>query len=138
MNEKASNELLAHMAPHLNKGKYVFVQAEDFKNINLDEVIFFFRESEAVTIVMKKKTADFWGLQYNFIAAWITLKVNSSLEAIGLTAAVSKALAEENISANIVAAYHHDHLFVPNNMGQHAVEVLINLSKEFQNEKGEN
>jgi len=39
--------------------------------------------------------------------------VHSSLEAVGMTAALAKALTEAGISANVVAAYHHDHIFVP-------------------------
>ena len=69
-------------------------------------------------------------LSYSLVCAWITLTVHSSLEAVGLTAAVSRALAEENISCNVVAAYYHDHLFVPVGDGERAMEVLLALSSE--------
>ena len=59
---------------------------------------------------------------------WITLDVHSSLEAVGLTAAVSAALAEENISCNVVAAYYHDHLFVPVADAERAMETLMRLT----------
>ena len=58
----------------------------------------------------------------------ITLKVHSSLEAIGLTAAMSRALMEAGISANVVAAYYHDHIFVPAADAERAVEALRQLS----------
>ena len=47
--------------------------------------------------------------------AWarISLTVHSDLEAVGLTAALAKALAEAGISANVVAGWYHDHIFVP-------------------------
>ena len=45
--------------------------------------------------------------------AWITLGVESPLTAVGLTAAVSTALAEAGIACNVVAAMRHDHVFVP-------------------------
>ena len=60
----------------------------------------------------------------------ITLGVHSSLEAVGLTAAVSSLLAKHEISANMVAGYHHDHLFVPANDAERAVELLIQLAED--------
>jgi hypothetical protein len=54
----------------------------------------------------------------------ITLNVHSSLEAIGLTAAVAGRLALHGISANVVAAYYHDHIFVPTADAERAVVVL--------------
>ena len=60
----------------------------------------------------------------------ITLGVHSSLEAVGLTAAVSTLLAKHEISANMVAGYHHDHLFVPANDAEKAVKLLIKLAED--------
>jgi len=54
----------------------------------------------------------------------ITLQIHSSLSAVGLTAAVSKILADEGISANIVAAYFHDHVFVPSHRADEALLAL--------------
>ena len=71
-----------------------------------------FKEEEGYTIILKKEMADSLNLEYSFVAAWITLTVYSSLEAVGLTAAFTKALSDEGISCNIVAGYYHDHLFV--------------------------
>lgn len=61
-------------------------------------------------------------------AAWITLTVHSSLEAVGLTAAVSKALAENAVSCNVVAAFYHDHLFVRQQDTAATLEILNELS----------
>jgi len=58
----------------------------------------------------------------------ITLGVHSSLEAVGLTAAVSTELADHGISANMVAAYHHDHVFVPIQDAERAADLLIALA----------
>jgi hypothetical protein len=68
------------------------------------------------------------GLAYTQIFAWITLTVHSSLEAVGLTAAFSRALTEAGISCNVVAAYYHDHIFVPTRDAGQAMQVLKNLS----------
>ena len=62
----------------------------------------------------------------------ITLQVYSDLEGVGLTAAVATALAEEGIPCNVVAALHHDHLFVPETQGQRALACLQALSRAAQ------
>ena len=74
--------------------------------------------------------ADRMQLEYSFVAKWITLTVHSSLEAVGLTAAFSKALAEENISCNVVAGYFHDHIFINKKDAQKALIVLNKFSAE--------
>jgi hypothetical protein len=60
--------------------------------------------------------------------SWITLNIHSSLEAYGLTAAFSNALAEANVSCNVVAGVYHDHIFVPRNDADKAMTVLKKLS----------
>jgi hypothetical protein len=54
--------------------------------------------------------------------------VHSSLNAVGLTAALSRRLAESGISANIIAALRHDHIFVPWDLREEALELLTGLS----------
>ena len=54
----------------------------------------------------------------------ISLHVHSSLDAVGLTAAFSTALGNAGISANVVAAYYHDHIFVPTDKADKALNVL--------------
>jgi hypothetical protein len=88
-----------------------------------------FKEQEGITIIVTKQTADTWQLNYSFIAAWITLTVHSSLEAVGLTAAFSTALSAEGISCNVVAAFYHDHIFVDKKDTEVAMNVLSKFSK---------
>lgn len=126
--EKNLELLLKNMQPELILGDYVFCQVDNISLIDLDKIVLFFREKEAITLVLKKETADDLQLSYNFVAAWICLKVHSSLEAVGLTAAFSTALAKEGISCNVVAGYYHDHIFVPKN---EAERVILILSKIF-------
>jgi len=53
--------------------------------------------------------------------------VHSSLLAVGLTAAVSGLLAQHNISANLIAAYHHDHVLVPAERAEESMKLLLLL-----------
>jgi hypothetical protein len=60
----------------------------------------------------------------------ITLAVHSSLEAVGFLACITDRLTREGIACNVVAAYHHDHLFVPLARADDALGVLRNLAAE--------
>src|SRR5258708_10576850 len=110
--EKDLGKLLKAIKPELQPGDYVFCTTEDLRMVPPAETILMFRENEGITIIVRKELADKLGLNYSFVAGWITLTVHSSLEAVGLTAAFSKALSEKGISCNVVAAFYHDHLFV--------------------------
>ena len=81
-----------------------------------EDIIGAFREEEAWTVILNKTLADQQHYEYSYVAAWITLTVHSSLEAVGLTAAFSKALGDASISCNVIAAYYHDHTFVAQRM----------------------
>ncbi len=122
------NALLQSMKPELIAGEYVFCSVNDSKDIDPGLIVGSFREKEGITIIIDKIVADKLQLEYLFVAAWITLTVHSSLDAVGLTAAFSKALGDENISCNVIAAFYHDHLFVPVRDKEKAMEVLKKLS----------
>lgn len=122
-------QLLKSMNPVLHQGEYVFCTFPDFPaSIALDEIICLVREDEGISIVLKRLTADRLALDYSFVAAWITLTVNSSLNAVGLTAIFSAALANERISCNVVAGYYHDHIFVPVADADKALDILSRLA----------
>ena len=120
--------LLKNMTPILNQGDYVYCTTTSTSNINLADIIAFFKEEEAITLILKKETADKLKLGYSYVAAWITLTIHSSLEATGLTAAFATALAKENISCNVVAAYYHDHIFVTKKDAERAMTTLRALA----------
>ena len=82
-------------------------------------------------MILPKEKADSLNLPYATTFAWITLTVHSSLEAVGLTAAVSKSLTEANISCNVVAAFHHDHIFVPVKDAERAMNELQKLTNNI-------
>lgn len=119
------------MQPELNPGEYVFVSITDAGVVAREDIVCEFKEKEGVTIVIERRKADSLRLQYDFVAAWITLSIHSSLEAVGLTAAFSTELAKHNISCNVIAGYHHDHLFVKVRDAEKAMEVLSKLSGRF-------
>lgn len=121
---KDLQQLLKSMKPEHNSGDYVFCKVENLEDVNLNEVEMFFREKEAITLILKKEIAEILKLEYSVIMAWITLTVHSSLEAVGLTAAFSKALSENGISCNVVAAFYHDHIFVNKKDMEKAMEIL--------------
>jgi hypothetical protein len=122
------SKLIRSVKPVLNNGEFVFCSFAEVGDINLNETVCFFREKEGVSVILPKKVADERQLKYSFIASWITLMVHSSLEAVGLTAAVSKALADENISCNVVAGYYHDHIFVARKDTERAIRILEAVS----------
>jgi hypothetical protein len=120
--------LLNTMSPKLNPGDYVFCTASALTNIDPNEIIGLFKEEEGWTVILSKELADKLNLEYSYVSAWITLTIHSSLQAVGLTAAFSNALAKEGISCNVVAAYYHDHIFVGKEDGEKAIKVLKQLS----------
>lgn len=127
--EKDLDKLLKTMKPKLNVGDYVFCTVSDINLLNIGDIVSIFKEEEGNTIIIKKELADSINFQYSFIAAWITLTVHSSLEAVGLTAAFSSALAEHGISCNVVAAFFHDHIFVDKKDTEKVLEILNNFSQ---------
>ena len=62
--------------------------------------------------------------------AWarISLTVHSDLAAVGLTAAFARALADAGISANVIAGLYHDHVFVPWDRRDDALDARRGLS----------
>ena len=122
--EKNLSVLLKSLQPILHQGEFVFCIISNAGEIPLTEIIGLFKEAEGFTIVLRKELADQYKLNYSFIAAWITLNVHSSLDAVGLTAAFSTALSAEGISCNVIAAYYHDHIFVATQDAAKAMAVL--------------
>jgi len=120
--------LLRAIDPILHEGVYVFAIASG-NGALLVEPLATFLEEEGLTVIVEESCAEEAGLTPLFRSEWITLTVHSDLEAVGLTAAVSAALAEAGIACNVVAAARHDHLFVPHGSGNRALRVLSELQQ---------
>jgi hypothetical protein len=120
--------LLSTLSPQLNGGSYVFVRAEGDEG--LEDAVVTVAEPEGRTLVLPLERAESLALPYEFVASWITLRVHSALEAVGLTAAFATALSREGISANVVAGYFHDHVFVPEDRREDAMRVLRSLGSD--------
>ena len=124
------NVLLTQMQPSLQPGEFVFCNVGDSALTDwlVAEPMGMFRETEGLSLIVRRDRADAANLHYSSSFRLITLTVHSSLEAVGLTAAISRCLAEQGISANVVAAFHHDHIFVPTHRADDAMHALKNLS----------
>ena len=126
--EKKEQTILKKLNPKLNDGEYVFCSVNNIEDIESNKIIGSFKEKEGVSIILSKKEAINLKLSYSFIAAWITLRIYSSLEDVGLTANFSNALSNNGISCNVISGYYHDHVFVNINDKDKAMNILKNLS----------
>ncbi|NOD63562.1 MULTISPECIES: ACT domain-containing protein [unclassified Ruegeria] len=120
-----TNAMIAGMRPALQPGEFAFVvwpQEEAWPEGTRASCI----EAEGLSLIIPVGAAPEDAVPMRCI----TLQVHSSLEGVGLTAAVSTALAENNIPANMVAGYHHDHVYVPSTLAEKALAVLKDLQQE--------
>ncbi len=120
--------LQASIEPHLHAGEYAFCSVPVGSVPNGLHPVATIVEREGTTLVLPVEEAADAGLAGDIGWAWITLGVRSALDAVGLTAAVATALAGHDISCNVIAGYHHDHLFVPVEAATRAMAALVGLS----------
>ena len=124
------DQLLSSIQPKLSDGEFVFCTVEgDLQNYTELKPLASFIEAEGLTLVLEKDIAEKSGIDFEGVYRQITLTVHSSLEAVGLTAAVSTKLASKDISANVIAAYYHDHIFVPASKANAALAALMEFSQ---------
>ena len=122
--------LIREMEPVLNEGEFVFVTVSDPTIVPRNIPVFEFKEKEGTTLILSKADALRFDLTFDYIASWITLNVHSALEAVGLTAVISTALAEKGISCNVVAGFYHDHIFVAEADAPMAMTVLGSMAHQ--------
>ena len=122
-------EMISAMTPVVQPGEFVFVTTRDpalAASLTAGATATF-REAEGLSLLVPVEVARQANLDADLPMRCITLNVFSSLEGVGLTAAVASALGENDIHCNMIAAFHHDHVFVPSQMCEQAVEVLTRL-----------
>ncbi len=129
MSETKLEILLQTMQPVLNPNAYVFTTVPLGSSLP-NGILGMFHEAEGVTLILEKSRAEELLLDFGAEFAWISLTVYSSLEAVGLTAAFSTALTQAGISCNVVAAFYHDHIFVPYARAKDAMRVLRALGQQ--------
>lgn len=129
---RSLGDMLAGLSPVLIDTTYFFVSfpGGQVPGIAADTAIGSFREAEGVSLIVPCETALALGCADGQPMRHIRLEVHSSLEGIGLTAAVAGRLAEHGIACNVVAAFHHDHLFVPAGQAEEALDLLLGLQSE--------
>jgi hypothetical protein len=118
------------LEPVLNPGAFVFASIKEGHAIDPAIIVASIREPEGLSVTTSEAGARISGLNALFKCAWITLTVNSVLDAVGLTAAFAGALGHSGISCNAVAGAYHDHIFVPFESAQVAMQVLRQLQTD--------
>ncbi|WP_329447237.1 ACT domain-containing protein [Streptomyces sp. NBC_01426] len=126
--ESDLRKLLSGMRPELNEGTYVFCTVPGPTAPDGVTPVATVLEPEGLTLVLRREDADAAGLAYDYTAGWITLRVHSALDAVGLTGAFAAELAAHGLSCNVIAGYHHDHLFVAAERAAEAVALLEGLA----------
>lgn len=119
--------MIAGMEPVLLPGTFEFrsFAAEPSSEVQA-AAVGMFREAEGVSLILPVAAGS---TDAALPMRQITLTVHSALDGVGLTAAVAGALAEAGIACNLVAAFHHDHVFVPAAQAEEALAVLRTRAK---------
>jgi len=96
-----------------------------------NEILGTFKETEGLTVIAQKAYLEKNNIHHEGTYAKLTIEVHTSLELVGFTAVLAKQLGENNISANVVAGFFHDHIFVQYDLRKKAITAL-HLLKEFE------
>jgi len=126
-----THAMIAGMTPKLQPGRWVYCHSADASTVPADAFALI-REKEGATLILPFDTAKSAGHDVGVVMALITLDIYSDLEGVGLTAAVASTLSQHDISCNVVAAFHHDHIFVAEGDADRAVAALMALQQSAQ------
>ena len=122
--------LFQTMEPVLNAGRFGFAVLEDRAKLAELDPIMSFQEAEGITVILPWEDAAASGRSPEFESCWITLNVQSALEAVGFLAHIATRLAALKMVVNPVAGYHHDHLFLPYDRAADAMAELKKIVAE--------
>jgi hypothetical protein len=131
-------DMLAEMEPSLKEGVYVFCSTHDLSIVSAlaGKSVALVQEEEGTSLILLISDAIQHGFDTSSPMCRIVLNVHSALDGIGLTAAVATALANEGIPCNVVAAYHHDNIFVPQSLAPRALRVLQDVQRRAERDSG--
>lgn len=129
--------MLAGMKPILKEGVYFFCTTNDaaVAAALLHRSLAVFQKDKGIALVLTGDEARQHGFDLSMPMSRIVLEVFSALDGVGLTADVATALADDGIPCNMIAAYHHDNVFVPEHMGHRALDILENVQREAASAK---
>jgi len=124
------DRLIRSMSADLVDGVYVFatIPGSDIPHGLSPRMVF--HEAEGTTLILLKSEAEAHELAYEFPCRMITLNIHSSLDAVGFMALIANALAERGMGLNPVSGFYHDHLFVPKDRAEGAMQALAELSNQ--------
>lgn len=131
MAEADLSKLLATLSVTKREGLWRFEtiaadQASWAELVNLREVrdiTMLFQEAEGLTVITGANEDTPQDNRW----VWLELSVFSDLQAVGFLAKVASALSDADVPCNAVAAYHHDHIFVPEHKAEAAIAAIEGL-----------
>lgn len=121
-------KLLSGLTADLIEGVFVFITLPEAEVPQGITPRMMFHEAEGVTLILLEQDAQAHGLAYEFRSRMITLNVHSALEAVGFIAHIATELAKHQMGVNPVAGFYHDHIFVPEDRAQDALDVLVQIA----------
>lgn len=122
-------KLLHSMNPLLHDDIYVFISIPPTEQIpDTLERKMSFAETEGTTVIATQAAAEAHKIPFVFPSKMISLRIHSSLEAVGFLAAILGHLKDLGIGVNPVSGFYHDHLFVPLGREDEVMDCLRQLS----------
>jgi hypothetical protein len=88
------------------------------------DIAMIFVEQEGPTVILRADEDTVVDNRW----VWLELSVYSDLQAVGFLAKVAEVLAAADMPCNAVAAFHHDHIFVPEAKAKAAIAALEALA----------
>lgn len=121
--------VLSSMKLSCDEITYGFATVKDASGLDMSQILCTFREPEGLTLIASSEFLQANSIPFEGPYAKVTVEVHTSLELVGLTAVLASRLAENQISANVVAAYYHDHIFVQYDLRSKAIGCLASLGR---------
>jgi hypothetical protein len=124
--------MISGMSPHIQDHVWIYCRSSDPAAIATAAPLAFavVREEEDVTLILEHRMAERLGFDTGMPMRQITLRIFSALDGCGLTAAFAPPLAKAGIACNVVAGFHHDHLFVPAERADEAMAILKRVQQD--------